>query len=201
MGFERPALEAQRQELIQEMSNNRQVLKQLEDTLLRELAASKGSILDNDELIATLQNSKSKAVEIAASLETAATTSEEINRTRETYAKVAKRGSILYFTMVGLAAISEMYEYSLTSYLTVFKQAMSDAKPDRIIDNRLKNVTEKLTQSVYDYTCMGIFECHKLMSKECFGNWFSVFKGKAFRCSFSWLTKAASWDQQSQFFF
>jgi len=56
-----------------------------------------------------------------------------------------------------------MYEYSLSSFLAVFGVALSKAKPDRIIDNRLKNIREKLTQSMYDYTCMGIFECHKLL--------------------------------------
>jgi len=61
VGFERPDLEEMRQNLGQQMSDNRQVIKSLEDTLLRELAASKGSILDNDELIATLNNAKAKS--------------------------------------------------------------------------------------------------------------------------------------------
>jgi len=30
---------------------------------------------------------------------------------------VAIRGAILFFSMVGLSVISEMYEYSLTSFL------------------------------------------------------------------------------------
>jgi dynein heavy chain len=131
--------------------------------LLRELAASKGSILDNDELIATLNNAKSKSIEIGEALETAKHTAEDIEKTRTLYEKVAKRGSILYFAMSGLVAISEMYEFSLGSYLEVFDSALREAKPDRIVDNRLKNIREKMTQTMYDYTCMGIFECHKLL--------------------------------------
>jgi dynein heavy chain len=163
VGFERPDLEELRQKLVQQMSENRQIIKGLEDTLLRELAASKGSILDNDELIATLNNAKKKSVEIGESLETAKKTSEDIDKTRTLYQKVAKRGSILYFAMGGMVAISEMYEFSLGSYLEVFDTALRDAKPDRIVDNRLKNIREKMTQTMYDYTCMGIFECHKLL--------------------------------------
>jgi dynein heavy chain len=163
VGFERPDLEEMRQKLVQQMSDNRQVIKQLEDTLLRELAASKGSILDNDELIATLNNAKTKSIEIGESLETAKKTSEEIEKTRELYQKVAKRGSILYFAMSGLVAISEMYEYSLGSYLGVFDTALQEAKPDKIVDNRLKNLRDKMTQTMYDYTCLGIFEKHKLL--------------------------------------
>eukprot|EP00928_Gymnodinium_smaydae_P090380 TRINITY_DN7418_c2_g3_i1.p1 TRINITY_DN7418_c2_g3~~TRINITY_DN7418_c2_g3_i1.p1 ORF type:complete len:3325 (+),score=999.70 TRINITY_DN7418_c2_g3_i1:390-9977(+) len=163
VGFERPDLEEMRQKLVREMSENRQVIKSLEDTLLRELAAAKGSILENEELIATLNNAKEKSNEIRISLDNAKKTSEEIEKTRALYQKVAKRGSILYFAMAGLVAISEMYEYSLGGYLGVFDTALRDAKPDKIVDNRLKNIREKMTQTMYDYTCMGIFEKHKLM--------------------------------------
>merc|ERR1719262_938491 len=163
VGFERPDLEELRQKLVQQMSENRQIIKGLEDTLLRELAASKGSILDNDELIQTLNNAKTKSVEIGEALEAAKRTSEDIDKTRTLYEKVAKRGSILYFAMSGMVAISEMYEFALGSYLEVFDTALRESKPDRIVDNRLKNIREKMTQTMYDYTCMGVFECHKLL--------------------------------------
>jgi dynein heavy chain len=163
VGFERPDLEEQRRKLVQQTSENKQVIKQLEDTLLRELAAAKGSILENEELINTLNSAKTKSNEINAALEIAAKTSVEIDKTRALYEKVAKRGSILYFSMAGLVNISEMYEYSLGTYLGVFDTALKDAKPDKIIDNRLKNLREKMTQTMYDYTCTGIFEMHKLL--------------------------------------
>lgn len=31
------------------------------------------------------------------------------------------------------------------------------------MENRLRNIIDKLTINVYDYTCLGIFEIHKLM--------------------------------------
>ena len=43
------------------------MLKELEDTLLYELANSTGNILDNDDLIHTLEQTKTKAVEIGES--------------------------------------------------------------------------------------------------------------------------------------
>merc|ERR1719284_425349 len=42
VGFERPDLEEMRQKLVQQMSDSQQIIKGLEDTLLRELAAAKG---------------------------------------------------------------------------------------------------------------------------------------------------------------
>merc|ERR1719409_2143070 len=56
-----------------------------------------------------------------------------------------------------------MYEYSLSSYMSVYMNSLSNSRKDNILNNRLRNIREKLTQLVYDFTCMGIFERHKLM--------------------------------------
>lgn len=61
----------------------------------------------------------------------------------------------MYFAMNGLRNISTMLEYSLTSYLAIFQAALREARQDRILENRLKNVTEKITQLSYDYVCLG----------------------------------------------
>lgn len=105
VGNEVPELESQRQELVQRMSEGRLMLKvrdaasgftllyeshedtpanayervqHLENTLLHELAHSKGSPLDNEDLIETLQNTKTKALEIEQFLEEAKSTSVKI---------------------------------------------------------------------------------------------------------------------------
>ncbi|PNH08033.1 Dynein-1-alpha heavy chain, flagellar inner arm I1 complex [Tetrabaena socialis] len=66
---ERADLEEAREALIKQMSENKATLQALEDTLLRELSNAQGNILDNSELIATLESAKLKAVEIAEKLE------------------------------------------------------------------------------------------------------------------------------------
>lgn len=63
--FERRELEEQRERLIQETSINKKLLKDLEDSLLRELAQSQGNMLDNVELIGTLEETKTKATEVS----------------------------------------------------------------------------------------------------------------------------------------
>jgi len=65
-GFERKELEEQREHLIQETSDNKNLLKDLEDSLLRELASSTGNMLDNLDLVQTLEETKSKATEVLA---------------------------------------------------------------------------------------------------------------------------------------
>eukprot|EP00878_Enallax_costatus_P022553 GHUV01023932.1.p1 GENE.GHUV01023932.1~~GHUV01023932.1.p1 ORF type:complete len:181 (-),score=43.05 GHUV01023932.1:680-1222(-) len=104
------------------MSTNKALLRKLEDTLLRELSNATGNILDNQELISTLESAKEKAVEISQKLEAAKVTAKEIDEARVRYSSVALRGAVLFFVMASLSVISNMYEYSLGAFLRVFNQ-------------------------------------------------------------------------------
>ena len=163
VGYETPELEQQRIELVRDMSENKSVLKGLEDMLLRELANSTGNILDNVDLIATLEEAKSKSVSIAAAIEQANDTAAQIELTCSRYSPVAKRGSILFFSMTTLSTINTMYEYSLGSYLDVFNTSLREAAMDSLVETRLTNVIDTLTYNLYCYVCTSMFETHKLM--------------------------------------
>jgi dynein heavy chain len=160
---ERSDLAEQQAALVEEVSELSGMLKELEDTLLYELANSSGNILDNTELIETLEKTKLKATEISEKLEEAKSTSAEISDTCQAYRPVAKRGSILFFVMASLSILNNMYELSLALYMVVFLQALRRADPDGILENRLENIICTLTLSCYSYSCRGIFETHKLM--------------------------------------
>ncbi len=163
VGHERRELEEQRERLVQEMSRNKTLLKQLEDALLRELASSTGSMLDNSDLIRTLDETKTKAVEIASKLAASKQTALDVEQSRDAYRPIAKCGAILYFVMSGLSAISPMYEYSLRSFYEVFHGSLEKSKPDGILVKRLSKIADYLKYAVYSYTCTGLFERHKLM--------------------------------------
>ncbi|CAG9462277.1 unnamed protein product [Pedinophyceae sp. YPF-701] len=160
---ERPDLEETREKLALEMSENKSQLKELEDVLLFELSNATGNILDNHELISTLEKAKSQAVEIAGKLEQAKLAAAEIDVVRQKYLPAARRGAVLFFVMASLANINVMYEYSLASFLTVFNGSLRHSKKDSMLDVRLKNIVDTLTYDVYNYTCLGLFELHKLM--------------------------------------
>ena len=66
-------------------------------------------ILDDVELISTLEDSKKKSVEITQNLEETTEIEAEINESRNLYTLVAIRGTILYFVITDLAAIDPMY--------------------------------------------------------------------------------------------
>ncbi|XP_064612357.1 LOW QUALITY PROTEIN: dynein axonemal heavy chain 10-like [Liolophura sinensis] len=161
--FERKELEEQRERLIQETSENKKLLKDLEDSLLRELAQTQGNMLDNVELVQTLEDTKTKATEVAEKLKLGAKTAIDIDKLRDGYRPAAKRGAILFFVLAEMSSINTMYQYSLSSYLEVFEFSLKKSLPDSILQKRLKNIMDTLTHNVYNYGCTGIFEKHKLL--------------------------------------
>ncbi|XP_057687718.1 dynein axonemal heavy chain 10-like isoform X2 [Corythoichthys intestinalis] len=163
MGFEKKELEEQRELLIQETSDNKKLLKNLGETLLRELATSTGNMLDNTELVSTLEETKSKSSEVFEKLKLAVTTSVDIDVLRNAYRPAAKRGAILFFALTEMALVNSMYQYSLTSYLEVFDFSLQKSAPNCVLPERLNNIMNSLTYNVYNYVCTGLFEKHKLL--------------------------------------
>ncbi|XP_076452214.1 dynein axonemal heavy chain 10-like [Babylonia areolata] len=161
--YERKELEEQREQLIQETSDNKKLLKDLEDSLLRELATSQGNMLDNVELVDTLEETKTKASEVSEKLRLGAKTAVDIERLRDGYRPAAKRGAILFFVLSDLSSVNTMYQYSLSAYLDVFQYSLRRSLPDSVLAQRLENMMDTLTHNVYNYGCTGIFEMHKLL--------------------------------------
>uniref|UniRef100_A0A8C6ZHZ5 Dynein axonemal heavy chain 10 n=1 Tax=Nothoprocta perdicaria TaxID=30464 RepID=A0A8C6ZHZ5_NOTPE len=163
MGYERRELEEQRESLIQETSENKNLLKDLEDSLLRELATSTGNMLDNMDLVQTLEETKSKATEVTEKLNLAEKTAVDIDQLRDGYRPAAKRGAILFFVLSEMALVNIMYQYSLVSFLEVFGLSLRKSMPSSILQKRLKNIMDTLTFNIYNYGCTGLFEKHKLL--------------------------------------
>uniref|UniRef100_A0A8C4WLB8 Dynein axonemal heavy chain 10 n=1 Tax=Gopherus evgoodei TaxID=1825980 RepID=A0A8C4WLB8_9SAUR len=163
VGFERRELEEQREHLIQETSENKNLLKDLEDSLLRELATSTGNMLDNVDLLHTLEETKAKATEVSEKLKLAEKTAVDIDKLRDGYRPAAKRGAILFFVLSEMALVNTMYQYSLASFLDVFGFSLRKSMPNSILPKRLKNIMDTLTFNIYNYGCTGLFERHKLL--------------------------------------
>uniref|UniRef100_A0A8C0ZLW2 AAA+ ATPase domain-containing protein n=1 Tax=Castor canadensis TaxID=51338 RepID=A0A8C0ZLW2_CASCN len=163
VAFERRELEEQREHLIQETSENKNLLKDLEDSLLRELATSTGNMLDNVELVQTLEETKSKAMEVTEKLKLAEKTALDIDRLRDGYRPAARRGAILFFVLSEMALVNSMYQYSLSAFLDVFVLSLKKSLPDSVLMKRLRNIMDTLTFNVYNYGCTGLFERHKLL--------------------------------------
>ncbi|KNE58518.1 hypothetical protein AMAG_04085 [Allomyces macrogynus ATCC 38327] len=159
--LERPELEEQRNTLIMSISNDKRQLKDIEEKILRLLYNSQGNILDDEELILTLNQSKVTSGAITDRLIQAEQTEKAINSAREKYRPVALRGSILYFVVADLAEIDQMYQFSLKYFKNLFTQCIIDSPKGQELSEHVKFLCDDIMVSVFRNVSRGLFEQHK----------------------------------------
>jgi len=165
---EEPRLEEQKSELVIRVAAGQKKLQDLEDTILRLLSEAKGSLLDDENLVVTLQSSKTTSEEVTAQLAVAKETEVKIDQAREGYRSSAVRSAILYFVLNDLARVDPMYQFSLDSYTTLFNQSIINSRRDATtkqddLVGRNTGINNYHTYAVYTSTCRGLFERHKLL--------------------------------------
>ncbi|KAG1679671.1 hypothetical protein FOA52_006190 [Chlamydomonas sp. UWO 241] len=161
VGKERPDLEEQKDRLVVSISNDKKQLKELEDKILKLLKESQGNILDDEQLISTLNHSKSTSMVIGNRVQEAEVTERSINEAREHYRPAATRGSILYFVIADLSLINPMYQFSLPYFSRLFSHCIDNANKADDVPTRLALLSDFVTRFIFNNVSRGLFEEHK----------------------------------------
>ncbi|XP_032831905.2 dynein axonemal heavy chain 9 isoform X1 [Petromyzon marinus] len=162
VSMERPDLEELKSNLTKQQNDFKITLKNLEDNLLSRLSAASGNFLGDTALVENLETTKRTAAEIEEKVKEAKVTELKINEAREHYRPAAARASLLYFIMNDLNKIHPMYQFSLKAFSVVFQMAVQRAAPDETLKQRVANLMDSITFSIFQYTTRGLFECDKL---------------------------------------
>ena len=161
--MEKTDLENERIKLCEDVIQNKFTMKELEDNLLLKLNSTKGSLVDDEELLDVLQDTKTTAMDVGKKLQVAAETEKKINAAREEFRAVATRGSILYFLIVELSKVNVMCQTSLKQFLVLFDISVTKSKATHVIEKRLANILDYLTKLIWKYTNRGLYEKHKFL--------------------------------------
>jgi len=161
--IENKDLEDNLTKLVVSISNDKRQLKGLEDQILKLLndAGEVTELLDDDNAIKMLNNSKLTSGVINSRVEAAEVSEKEINGKREMYRPAAKRGSIIYFVIADLANVDPMYQYSLQYFIELYKDCVKKAEQADDIAQRLDNIMAYMTLFMFRTVCRGLFEAHK----------------------------------------
>lgn len=189
---ERPDLAQQNEELIQQQNEFKIKLGELERGLLKQLAEAEGDILENIELIESLEFSKKLSTEITEKVEIAKETQANIQEASEKYRPAACRGALVFFLMNELYKIHSFYKFSLDSFVIVVERAIdivaeqmnpkkevrpegeeaeegeaSEQEEKEMTPEELKKRVEALTESItfqgFNYTRRGTMEQDKMI--------------------------------------
>lgn len=161
--LERPDLEQQRTSLVVNISNDRKQLKEAEDKTLKLLFNAKGNILDDEELIDTLNQSKITSTAINIRLVESVKTEIAINEAREKYLPVAIRGSVLFFVIADLSEIDSMYQFSLNYFKSLVSKTISCSEKSDDLEQRILILRNNITIATFSNVSRGIFAAHKLI--------------------------------------
>ncbi|XP_041838798.1 dynein heavy chain 6, axonemal [Melanotaenia boesemani] len=161
--LESPHLEEQRNDLIVSINSDRNQLKDIENRILKLLFTSEGNILDSEELVQTLQESKVTSEAIKHRLEEAEATELMINTARERYRPVATQGSVLYFVIASLSEIDPMYQFSLKYFKQLFNTTIETSEKSNVLEERLHILLDAILLNSYINVSRGLFEQHKVI--------------------------------------
>jgi dynein heavy chain len=159
--LERPDLTEKKEALVVQIADGRRTIKELEDKILRMLAESSGNILDDEDLINTLDASKKTSALTEEAVRGAEQTSREIDVAQESYRPVATRGSILYFVVADFTTVDPMYQYSLQYFKSVLASTVRAADKADELAARLPFLIDAITKTMFVMICRGLFEKHK----------------------------------------
>lgn len=164
---EQPKLESDKDQMVISIADNNRKKIEFENQILARLSSLSGSLLDNEELINTLQQSKINAEEANMNLEVAESTIRKINTTREEYRPCATRASVLFFVLANLYNIDPMYQFSLQTYIELFQDSIRKSKERNPVwdstNERIVQLDKFHMYSVYSSTCRALFEKHKML--------------------------------------
>uniref|UniRef100_A0A8C9YGF2 Cytoplasmic dynein 2 heavy chain 1 n=1 Tax=Sander lucioperca TaxID=283035 RepID=A0A8C9YGF2_SANLU len=160
---EKPELETEKTRLLQQEEDKKIQLAQLEESLLETLATAQGNILENRELIESLNQTKASSALIQESLLESHRLQASLDQERDAYLPLAESASKMYFVITDLSKINNMYRFSLASFLRLFQRALQAKKEAEITDARIAALEASLKNMVYEYVCRSLFKADQLM--------------------------------------
>lgn len=162
VNIEQPELEEMIKKYIDEINEFQRELIQKEDDVLRKLEeADQNTILENKELIISLENTRKRALEIEEKSKKTNELIKDINFKREAYRKVGEEGAMLYFLISKLFVVQFMYQYSLDSFNYFFTKAINNTEKSENLNTRIVNLRETIRVVIYLWVTSGMFEKDK----------------------------------------
>lgn len=160
---EQPELEQQKIEILQKEEKLKLQLAALEESLLRDLANSQGSLLENTGLITSLNQIKSQASEIGDALVQSKELQQQLDQKRNVYRPFATVGSSIFFLVKSLRSLSHMYQFSLGMFLDIINRTLTSHSSAQMgAESKIAELKKTLIRRVVASVSRALFKEHRI---------------------------------------
>lgn len=161
---ERPDIDERRSNLVKLQGEFTQRLRRLERELLQALNESRGNILDDENVIQTLETLKMEAADITTKAAETEGVMTEVNSIMNTYEVVARSCSAIFAVLEQLYHINHFYQFSLQFFVDIFEAVLSAARSSTEKDakRRIEVMVKDLFRKTYHETSVSLLQRDQL---------------------------------------
>ena len=137
-----------------------------EEMILQSLNQAHDNYLDDEKLINDLKRMKDESIKMTDELKQVNFNMEKILTSREEYRLLAKKVSKMYFVLYGMNSISNMYEFSLSSYKSLFTKSIVFSRTSGMSENsddRIKSIEKLHIEKLLQYSNQSLFERDRII--------------------------------------
>merc|ERR1719481_1144735 len=162
---ERPDIDQKRSDLLKLQGEFQLRLRHLEKNLLTCLNEAKGRILDDDNVINTLETLKTEAAEVGKKVDETDQVMADIEHVSRQYLPLSSACSSIYFTIESLHQVHYLYQFSLQFFLDIYHSLMVDPRLDGMKEPaaRLATITQNLYSNCYERVTRGMLHKDRLV--------------------------------------
>jgi len=158
---ERPDVDKRRTNLIKMQGEFNTNLRQLEKRLLQALNESRGNILDDDNVIHTLETLKKEAAVISRKVAETEGVMAEVERITQEYSGIAHACSAIFAILEQLHHLNHAYRFSLQYFIDIFHFVLHDNQNVRQqLDHRERGelILRDIFVEAYKRTCLSLLQ-------------------------------------------
>ncbi|QIW99025.1 hypothetical protein AMS68_004543 [Peltaster fructicola] len=161
---ERPDVDERRANLVKLQGEFTHRLRRLERELLQALNESRGNILDDENVIHTLETLKHEAAEITAKAAETDGVMDEVNNIMNTYEAIAQSCSAIFAVLEQLYHIHHFYQFSLQYFVDIFEKVLRSARNNSEKDpkRRVETIVQELFGTTYKETSISLLQKDRL---------------------------------------
>lgn len=124
LGMENPEVEAQKMDLMKLSGEYKVRLRKLEDSLLASLSETRGNILDDENIVITLQNLKTELTQIEIKVKETTNVMKTVDTILEQYYPLASTFTKVYLLAQSFKGVSQFYQFSLDYFMAILRRVL-----------------------------------------------------------------------------